>query len=163
MGLARTEWAAVDLDAGGAWGEFERALDDKCRLVVPAELREPLGPDVVLTRGPDAAILLFSTADWRRLERQLLAAPPGAEASLLQRMLFGRTLARLDRQHRVTLPPPLRHWAGLEPGAVAVVIGLGRKVEIWERGAWRRYAAGFTRERVAAAMQAAGLGEVWGL
>ncbi|HSV74227.1 MAG TPA: hypothetical protein VLH79_10750 [Chthonomonadales bacterium] len=163
MGAPRTEWMLVEQGAGSAWGEYERALDDKCRLVVPAELRSALGRDVVLTRGPDAAILLFAADDWRRIERQLVGAPAGDEHALLQRMLFGRTLATLDRQHRVTLPAPLRHWAGIEAGSVATVIGLGRKVEVWERGAWQRYAAGFTRERVAAAVRGAGLGELWGL
>jgi MraZ protein len=152
-------------DAPGAngWGEFERCCDDKGRVAIPPELRPVLGGEIVATRGPDGAVALFSMATWARMEAQLGdAGLPPTDASYLQRMLAGRIVGALDRQNRLSVPAFLRHWAGIEPGSVVVLIGMGGKVEIWAKDAWHRYAAGLTRERVAQAVRAAGISDLWG-
>ena len=43
-------------------GEYEHTIDDKNRLTLPAKLREELGEEVVLTRGLDGCLFLYSKA-----------------------------------------------------------------------------------------------------
>jgi MraZ protein len=42
-----------------------------------------------------------------------------------------------DKQHRVTIPPLLRSYAGLERDLT--VIGAGNRAEIWDSAAWDAY------------------------
>ena len=144
------------------WGEFERYSDEKGRVAIPPELRDVLGPEVVAMRGPDTAIALFASATWSRIEEQLRAAGSQTEPGFLQRVLSGRAVATLDRQHRLTVPGFLRRWAGIEPGAAVVLIGMGGKVELWNKAMWDQYVTGFTRDRVAQAIRAAGIEDLWG-
>jgi MraZ protein len=144
------------------WGEFERFSDDKGRVAIPPALHPVLGREIVAMRGPDTAVELFSSATWDRIAAQLSAAGPQGDVGFLQRMLSGRVVATLDRQHRLTVPGFLRGWAGIEPGSAVVLIGMGGKVELWTKAAWDRYATGFTRDRVAEAVRAAGIEDLWG-
>jgi MraZ protein len=44
-----------------------------------------------------------------------------------------------DKQGRITIPPVLRTYAGLERDLA--VIGAGQRVEIWDAAAWEAYLA----------------------
>ncbi|PZS04705.1 MAG: cell division/cell wall cluster transcriptional repressor MraZ, partial [Pseudonocardiales bacterium] len=56
------------------------------------------------------------------------------------RVLFASASDEIpDRQGRITIPPPLREFAGLDRDCA--VIGANTRVEIWEPGAWERYLA----------------------
>ena len=41
-------------------GEFERSIDAKGRLIIPAKFREQLGASFVLTRGMDGCLFWLS-------------------------------------------------------------------------------------------------------
>ena len=45
-----------------------------------------------------------------------------------------------DKQGRVTIPPALREYAGLDRDVI--VVGNGQTVEIWDAEAWTSYLAG---------------------
>lgn len=146
----------------GVWGEFDRGIDEKGRVAVPPELRGFLGAEIIVTRGPDQAIVLFPGSTWARIEKQLRTAVLQEDAGFLQRMLSGRVSATLDRQHRLTIPGYLRKWAGITPGNTVVLIGMGVKAELWSRPVWDEFSARFTREQVSRAIRAVGLEELWG-
>ncbi len=42
-------------------GEFERSIDAKGRLIIPAKFREQLGASFVLTRGMDGCLLVIQS------------------------------------------------------------------------------------------------------
>jgi MraZ protein len=42
-----------------------------------------------------------------------------------------------DKQHRVTIPPMLREYAGLD--RELTVIGAGNRAEIWDTASWNAY------------------------
>ena len=55
-----------------------------------------------------------------------------------QRMLMAGASDEVpDRQGRVTIPPNLRQYAGLDRDFV--VIGAGERAEIWDAEAWQKY------------------------
>jgi MraZ protein len=119
-------------------GEFEHTIDEKNRLTLPAKFRQALAPGLVLTRGLDACVGVYPAADWYRLRESRLAEldPFSAEARALQRFFYaGAVETEPDRQGRVMLPPALIEHGGL--GREVTVVGLGDRLEIWDRAAWR--------------------------
>jgi len=55
----------------------------------------------------------------------------------MRMLAAGASAENADRQGRVTLPPVLRTYAGLDRDCV--VIGADNRVEIWDAEAWQRY------------------------
>src|SRR5207247_7408257 len=52
-------------------GEHRYSLDDKGRLVLPQTFRAALGSRVVVTRGLDECVAVYSPAEWARNEKKL--------------------------------------------------------------------------------------------
>jgi MraZ protein len=64
----------------------------------------------------------------------------------LRMFLSGAAQEIPDKQFRVTIPPMLREYAGLDRDLA--VIGAGTRAEIWDAAAWKTYSetaeAGFS-------------------
>jgi MraZ protein len=93
---------------------------------------------VVLTRGLDACVEAYPAEDWHRLVEDSLAGlnPLSREARVLERFYYtGAVEVQPDKQGRVMLSPGLIEHAGL--GREVVVVGMRRRLEIWDRAAWR--------------------------
>lgn len=119
------------------FGEHEHTIDDKNRLTLPARFRTALAGGVVLTRGLDTCLDVYTRADWDALVEARLAPldPFSREARELMRFFFSAaTDAELDRQGRVLVPPALARHAKL--GRDVVVAGVRDHLEIWDRTAW---------------------------
>jgi MraZ protein len=122
------------------WGEYEQSVDDKGRIVLPQDLRAPLGDEFVITRGPDRAVWLLPKIQWEQIYQQI---KPGAtnsrQAALLQRQHGGRAYAKTDAQNRLTVPKHIRDYAGIDEDHKAVLIGVGDKIELWNKETWDAY------------------------
>jgi MraZ protein len=119
------------------FGEYEHTIDDKNRVTLPARFRDQLAAGVVLTRGLDTCLDVYSRTDWEALVASKLAGldPFSREARELKRFFFsGASDAELDKQGRVVVPPALARRAGL--GREVVVAGVHDHLEIWDRAAW---------------------------
>jgi MraZ protein len=119
-------------------GEYEHTLDDKNRLTLPAKFRDAFAGGVVVTRGMDGCLFVFTPADWERFVGVRLEGldPFSREARQMSRFMFsGASETELDRQGRVMVPPALIQHAKL--GRDVVVAGVRDHVEIWDRAAWR--------------------------
>ena len=57
----------------------------------------------------------------------------------LRMFLSGAAEDMPDKQHRVTIPPMLREYAGLD--RELTVIGAGNRAEIWDTASWNAYYA----------------------
>ena len=117
-------------------GQYERSLDDKSRLAIPAELRAGLGNGAVLTRSFDNCLCIYPAAKWETLARAVDDLPDVRhEVRMLARSLFsGAVPCEFDRQGRVVIPAFLREHASLDGDTI--VIGVYRRVEIWSKSAW---------------------------
>jgi MraZ protein len=115
-------------------------LDAKGRLAVPARYRERIQEtcrgQLVVTIDRDHCLLIYPLQEWESLEERLVRLPSlNKQARELQRLLLGHaTEVELDGHSRVLLPPELRSFAGLERDVV--LLGLGRKFELWQQVAW---------------------------
>ena len=132
-------------------GQYERTLDDKSRLAIPAEVRAGLGTGAVLTRSFDNCLCIYPAARWEALAHavdDLLQVR--YEARVLARSVFsGAVPCEFDRQGRIAVPAFLRQHAGLMSDAV--VVGVNSRVEVWSRDAWTQKQESFEREGAALA------------
>jgi MraZ protein len=105
---------------------FERKLDDKRRLTLPAELREEFKSGVVVTRGFKNYLHLYPKAVWDELvEPQLqgnILDEKTADINVQFRM--GKVESGIDqKQGRFTLEQHLLDFAGIDRDLVAVRAG----------------------------------------
>lgn len=122
-------------------GTHTPKLDEKGRLFLPARFREELAEGVVITKGQERCLYVFKRADFVEQAAKLQAAPITAKAARdFGRMLFaGAVDDAPDKQGRVTVPAPLRAYAGLTKDCV--VIGANTRLEIWDAATWATYEA----------------------
>ena len=122
-------------------GTHTPRLDEKGRLILPARFREQMDEGVVITRGQERCLYVFPAAEFERLAGQLRQAPVTSKQArdYLRVFLSGASDEAVDRQGRVTIPPVLRSYAGLDRDCT--VIGAGERVEIWAAEAWEAYLA----------------------
>ncbi len=139
-------------------GEFSHTIDDKGRLTLPAKFRADLGRGVVVTRGVDKCLFIFTLADFQALADKIGDLPlTQAQARELARHFFsGASDVELDKQGRVLIPQNLREYAGLD-GDVTVV-GVNKRIEVWAAQAWPEIRAGFEGNATADAEHWAMLG-----
>jgi len=120
---------------------------------MPARYRERLLEDcggcLVVTVDQDHCLLVYPLPEWEVIENKLIALPSlNKQARLLQRLLIGHaTELDMDAQGRILLPAMLREFAGLKKKAV--LIGQGKKLEIWDEDTWAE-----SQEEWVAAVQA---------
>jgi MraZ protein len=118
-------------------GRFEHSVDTKGRVAVPARFRDRLSGELIMTRGNDGCLYLFTEQSWEPLAAKLNALPTGDEdARNLRRAVFSSAEpVELDKQGRVIIPDHLRQYAGIS-GDVSI-IGLGEYIEIWDTQSWK--------------------------
>lgn len=116
-------------------------IDAKGRIVMPTRYRERLQLDskssVVLTIDTEErCLLVYPLPEWEEIEKKIAALPSfNPAARRIQRLLIGHaTDVEMDGQGRVLLPPLLREYAGL--GKRAVLVGQGKKFELWDEAHW---------------------------
>ncbi|MEY4994034.1 MAG: hypothetical protein RIS82_1156 [Actinomycetota bacterium] len=122
-------------------GTHSPKLDDKGRIILPAKFREELQGGLVVTRGQENCLYVFSAAEFAQVHDKIRQAPvTSIEArNYLRVFLSGASDELPDKQGRVTIPANLRQYAGLEKDLV--VIGVGSRAEIWNASAWSEYLA----------------------
>jgi MraZ protein len=105
---------------------FERKLDDKRRLTIPAEIRDQLQGGVVVTRGFGKYLHLYPKAVWDQLVEPRLNGDILDEriADLNVQFRMGKVETSIDgKQGRVTLEQHQLDFAGIERDVVAVGVG----------------------------------------
>lgn len=127
-------------------GEYHHAIDDKGRLAVPVKFREEIGESVVVTRGLDNCLFLYTQQEWTGLADRLSKLPVAKAntRAFARLMLAGAMELEVDKQGRVILPDYLRRYAGLKKKVV--IAGLLNRLELWDSAAWQKYQTGTERK-----------------
>lgn len=122
-------------------GTHTPKLDEKGRIILPAKFRDELAGGLVLARGQEHCIYVFSAAGFAEQVAKIKQAPLTSKVAreYVRLFLSGASDDIPDKQHRVTIPAPLRDYAGL--GRELTVIGVGDRAEIWATEAWNAYYA----------------------
>ena len=119
-------------------GEYTHTLDSKGRVTLPAKFRETLAQGVVVTRGLDKCLFVFTYDDWKVFTEILSEKLPFTQKSArdFSRFFFSGAVDIIpDRQGRVLIPPFLREYAGLDSDVV--IIGANSRLELWDPSRWR--------------------------
>ena len=119
-------------------GEYTHAIDDKGRLTIPSKVREVLEAGAVITRGYDKCLLVYTARDFAHLATRTAAlSPTDPENRALLRVAFsGASESTPDKQGRISIPPFLRDYAGIDLGGECVIVGVGLYLEIWSQAGW---------------------------
>lgn len=122
-------------------GTFTPKLDDKGRLILPSKFRDDLAEGLVITRGQERCLYVFSESEFAQMHDRIREAPITSKQGrdYLCVFLSGAHAETPDKQGRVTVPAALRQYASLDRDLA--VIGAGSRAEIWDAEAWQRYLA----------------------
>ncbi len=121
------------------FGTYTPRLDDKGRLFLPAKFRDELAEGLVVTRGQERCLYVWSLEEFAKITDRLREVPVTNKAARdYVRMFFaGASDETPDKQGRVTIPAMLREYASISRDCV--VIGAMNRVEIWDSGSWTTY------------------------
>ena len=125
-------------------GYYDNTLDVKNRLTIPAKLRKSLADGVVVALQRDAphCVAIWCTADFETHVDSLLEGmhPLSEDYGKIERFFNAYSSElELDAAGRVMVPVKLLEEAGL--GKEVAVIGAGKRLEVWDREAWRSASA----------------------
>ena len=138
-------------------GEYEHTLDAKGRISMPAKLRKDMGDTFILTKGLDGCLFAFSQEEWLNFENKLKLLPLSDKnaRNFVRFFLAGATECELDKQGRFLIPINLRGAASLEKEAV--IIGVGTRLEKWNKAIWEQKDEEISLEEIAENMTMLGI------
>lgn len=123
--------------------EYECKLDTKGRLTLPAKIKSSLpdsnGDELVLRRGFEPCLVLYPMVEYKKTFAKIAGLNEfNEEYRKLQRNFFrGNVQVELDNNNRLLIPKTLMQYAGLEKEAI--VVGTGKRVEIWNPERYEEY------------------------
>lgn len=121
-------------------GEYEHTVDAKGRVIMPVKLREEMGERFIVTKGQEGCLFAYSQNEWKNFEEKLKSLPSYTNKNVrdfIRYFLSGAVECELDKQGRFLIPSNLRNHAMLDKDVV--IIGVGTKIEIWDKQEWKRY------------------------
>lgn len=135
-------------------GTYTATMDAKGRFNFPARLRDYLGGRFHATYG-DRCVSVYSDEEWNAVKDRL-QSQPSAQTRDLTRYLFSRSVSlEPDKQGRVQIPEHLREFAALSKELC--VVGVGSRVEIWDKDRWNERYPEPTPEKISEMMDLLGL------
>ena len=120
-------------------GEYRHNIDAKGRIIIPVKFRAQLAENMIVTKGLDGCLTLYSHEEWAEILEQLKKLPnTKRESRKYVHMVTAKAAeCELDSQGRILLPTPLIEEAGILKECV--VVGVADHVEIWARERWDSY------------------------
>jgi MraZ protein len=120
-------------------GEYEHTLDEKKRISLPKNFRAALGKRIVVTRGLDNCLFVFSKHSWQKMAQKLqsLSFVQAETRGFSRFMLSGAAEIDVDGVGRILIPEHQKAFASLKTRVVFT--GVSDRVEIWDADSWRSY------------------------
>lgn len=127
-------------------GEYKHTIDSKKRLALPSKFRKKLGKSVIVTKGLENCLVVYTEKEWKSLSDKLGKLPTSqAEARGFARIILSGAMdLSIDSLGRVLIPDYLKVYAGLKKEVI--VCGLFNRLEIWDNNNWEEY-KGKTEEK----------------
>lgn len=121
------------------FGEFRHSIDAKGRLSIPAKMRSQCGESVIVTRGNDGCLALYTDEGWEEYYQSLqaLSAKKKRNRAFVRLVTSRVSVCEFDKLGRINIPQVLRTAGNLEKDCV--VVGVGDHVEIWNNEAWDEF------------------------
>lgn len=120
-------------------GQYKHTIDIKKRLALPVKFRTELGNKIIITKGVENCLVVYTEKEWEIMSQKLGSLPISqTEArSFTRHLLASATEVELDKLGRILLPDYLKTYAKLEKNVV--VCGLANRLEVWNETMWENY------------------------
>ena len=122
-------------------GQYEHNLDAKDRLTVPSKFRAALADGVILAKGLEPSVWVFSPDGFERFKQNFVGNtnPLGRKGRMIRHhFAAGAFDESLDSAGRIKVAKKLQEHADLGEGA-CVVVGAEDWFEIWDPDKWASY------------------------
>ena len=141
-------------------GEYEHTLDEKKRISLPKSFRQGLGKKIVMTRGLDNCLFVYSRSSWEKVAAKLqqLSFAQADTRGFNRFILSGAAEVEVDSAGRILIPDHQKVFAGLNKNVVFA--GVSDRVEIWDAARWQSYKTRIEKQADALAEK---LGEIGAL
>ena len=141
-------------------GEYSHNLDEKKRVSLPKAFRKDLGKKVVMTRGLDNCLFIYSTDSWKKVASKLneLSFAQADTRGFNRFILSGAAEVDVDTAGRILIPDHQKDFAGLKKEIVFA--GVSDRVEVWNSDRWTAYKSRIEKQ---ADQMAEKLGEIGAL
>ncbi len=105
-------------------------------MALPKSFREEIGNKIIVTRGYEGCLIVVSPSQWEKITDDAASGPFVSESvrDTSRFLLGGAAEVSLDEQGRFVVPQSLREYAKIDEEVC--FLGLGRWVEIWDKGSW---------------------------
>jgi MraZ protein len=120
-------------------GQYQHTIDNKKRIALPAKFRSELGSKVIVTKGVENCLVVYTEKEWDIMSQKMAALPLSHQKarSFTRHFLASATEAVLDKLGRMLIPDYLKSYAKLNKDVV--VCGLSNRLEIWDKEKWALY------------------------
>lgn len=129
------------LERAVLYGEYELTLDEKNRMLIPAEIRKQLVPErdgeaFFLVIGQQRKIWFLPEKYYYTLVNQRQSElTPDADVLAFNRMLFALACrVEWDKQGRAVIPDKILKRTRIE--REVTLVGVGDRLELWNRSEW---------------------------
>lgn len=122
-------------------GSYLGLLGEKRRTAVPKKFLQELGEKLVVAKWYEGCLVLVSEAFWQTLLDRLTGGSRVASIGVrdIERFILGSAFeVAPDGQGRIIIPEILAEFAGFDKDLV--FLGLGNRVEIWDKKIWEEKA-----------------------
>ncbi|MFH0845819.1 MAG: division/cell wall cluster transcriptional repressor MraZ [Patescibacteria group bacterium] len=120
-------------------GEYTHVLDTKKRVSLPTKFRTAIGKNMIMTKGLDHCVYIYTLAEWKKVLEQLsnLSMLQADSRSFKRFMISGAVETSVDSIGRILVPDFLKDYAKLK--TKVVIAGVNDHVEIWDERTWKSY------------------------
>ena len=120
-------------------GEFHHNIDEKGRLIIPSKFRSELGERLIITKGLDKCLFVYSETEWNKVMQKVgsLQFTKKNVRAFERTFIGGASIIEFDKQGRINITSPLVHYANIQKECV--IIGVNERLEIWRLEEFDKY------------------------
>ena len=120
-------------------GEYHHSIDEKGRIVIPGKFREISNDKLIITRGLEKCLYLYTESEWDKMVKKLETLPfTKKDARTFMRSFFARaTSSEFDRNGRINITSHLVSYADLKKECI--IIGVNDRIEIWDKNLYEEF------------------------
>ena len=134
-------------------GTYNQSMDQKGRMAFPSKLREIMGERLIVTKGVDGCLFVYSVEDFAQKAEKLKALPMAQGLRLQRSFMANAVELEADKQGRILIPAILRSIPALEKDIT--VVGVSDHCEIWDQKRWEEFNLSITDEMLMQALEGA--------
>lgn len=122
-------------------GEYTHKIDEKSRVSLPSKFRKEIGKKIIITRGLDKCLFVFTAKEWTKLSSELSNSPwLSSDTRAFNRRIFGGAVEiEIDKVGRMIIPEFLKEEALLKNEKELILVGVDNRIEVWNQNVWNEY------------------------